>query len=268
MGDSIVFLGTAGDSIVCGKQYRASGGIIFNLESKQFHIDPGPGALVMAKMQGINLRENTAVFVSHNHIIHANDVNAVISAMTHNGLDKKGVLCASKSVLFGSENDEPFLKDFYRHCVEKYITLEKGTLAGIENIDIRATETKHLDKKGVGFRFNTPRVSIGYTSDTEYFSNLVNEFKDIDILILNVVNPTNNESKDNLNTDDAVKLIEKIKPQLAIITHFGIKMLKADPLYEAREIQKQTGVHTIAAKDGMAISPSSSKGKQRKLEGY
>ena len=34
-------------------------------------------------------------------------------------------------------------------------------------------------------------------------------------------------------------------------------MLKADPLYEAREIQKKTGVQIIAAKDGMVVNPIS-----------
>ena len=82
MNSQILFLGTGGDSIVVGKQYRTSGGIILNLNDMQFHLDPGPGALIMAKMYGINIRENVGVFVSHNHINHANDVNAVIIAKT------------------------------------------------------------------------------------------------------------------------------------------------------------------------------------------
>ena len=34
-------------------------------------------------------------------------------------------------------------------------------------------------------------------------------------------------------------------------------MLKADPLYEARGIQKKTGIQIISAKDGMTINPIS-----------
>ena len=44
---------------------------------------------------------------------------------------------------------------------------------------------------------------------------------------------------------------------MAIITHFGINFLKADPLYEVREIQKQTNCQVIAAKDGMVVNPIS-----------
>ncbi len=66
------------------------------------------------------------------------------------------------------------------------------------------------------------------------------------------------------------KIINKVKPRLAIITHFGIKMLKADPLYEAREIQNKTGVQIISAKDGMTIDPISySSGlRQKTLKMY
>ncbi|MEK6949061.1 MAG: hypothetical protein AABX34_02490, partial [Nanoarchaeota archaeon] len=47
------------------------------------------------------------------------------------------------------------------------------------------------------------------------------------------------------------------KPRLAIITHFGINFVKADPLYTVREIQKETNVQVIAATDGMIVNPLS-----------
>ncbi|MDP6600597.1 MAG: MBL fold metallo-hydrolase, partial [Candidatus Woesearchaeota archaeon] len=87
IASSIIFLGTGGDSYVVGKQLRASGGIILQINDDQYHIDPGPGALVMAKETGVNLRANTALFVTHNHLNHCNDINAVIDAMTYGGFD-------------------------------------------------------------------------------------------------------------------------------------------------------------------------------------
>ena len=44
-------------------------------------------------------------------------------------------------------------------------------------------------------------------------------------------------------------------------------MLKSNPVYETREIQKVTGVPTIAAKDGMVVDPLaySFSSKQSKL---
>ena len=68
-----------------------------------------------------------------------------------------------------------------------------------------------------------------------------------------------NDSKDDfqLCTDDAAKLIDDVKPKLVVITHFGIKMLEADVLSQARFIQKETKVQTLVAKDGMVVNPIS-----------
>ncbi|MBN2423241.1 MBL fold metallo-hydrolase [Candidatus Woesearchaeota archaeon] len=270
MGDRIVFLGSGGDSIVIGKQYRGSGGIILQVEDNQFHIDPGPGSLVMARMYGINLRENTAVFVSHNHINHAGGANEVISAMTHNGLDKKGVLVGNNSSINGTSENEPFIHNFYKRCVERYIALDPDSKVGINHIDIKLTETKHLDENGVGFKFFAPKFTMGYTSDTEFTNEIADQYKNTDILILCVISPRNTKQKGSLNTDDAIKFIERAKPKLAIITHFGIKMLQADPIYEAREIQKQSQAQVIAAKDGLVINPVSfsSSVRQKTLKNY
>jgi len=78
-----------------------------------------------------------------------------------------------------------------------------------------------------------------------------------DILILNVPDPRGVERKSHFNSESAEQLIKRVKPQLAIITGFGIKMLQAEPMYEARQIQKESGIQVIAAKDGMTINPIS-----------
>jgi len=267
----IVFLGTGGDSIVVGKQLRASGGIILQVDDNQFHIDPGPGALVRARQEDISMRENTAVLVSHAHINHCNDVNAVISAMTHAGLDKTGVLVGNKTVINGEGEIKPYVTDFYKNCVERYIALDQGAKIGINEVDIKTLYTRHgTDINTIGFKFFTPEFTLSYTSDTEYSTALVDAHKNSDILILNVVNPSGIKQEGLMNTDDAINLISKVKPNLAIITHFGIKMLSVNPMTEARNITKQTKVQTIAAKDGLVVNPLSyaAKGKQKTLTGY
>ncbi|MBW3015006.1 MBL fold metallo-hydrolase [Candidatus Woesearchaeota archaeon] len=250
----IIFLGTAGDHQVVSKQYRASGGIVLQVDDNQFHIDPGPGALVRAVENNVNLRANTCVLVSRRTVAHSNDVNAVISAMTLDGLDKKGVLISNKTFVQGDEDINPGLSNFHRNCVEKIIVLESGKRVGIENVEIVALPAEHLDANSIGFKFYTPYFVLSYSSDTKFSNDLLKAYEDSDILILHVTSP-GDESGDNLSVADAIKIVNKIKPRLVITTHFGIKMLKADPIIQAREIQRQTGVQTIAAKDGMVISP-------------
>ena len=266
MESKIIFLGTAGDAIVTGKQIRASGGIILQCGENQFHIDPGPASLRIAKEAGVNIRNNTALFVSHNHLNHSNDANAVISAMTHGGLDQRGVLICSQSVYEDTETTKASVSPFHRKCVEKSIIMTPGNKVGINDIEIHAVKANHSDPYAIGFKFFTKKFTLGYTSDTSYSDELVTGFKETDIMIINVKNPQGQTSEGHLNSEDAAKLISKVNPKLAIITHFGVKMLQADPMNEARFIQRTTKIQTISAKDGMVTNPISySAGLNTKL---
>jgi len=257
IASNIIFLGTGGDSYVVGKQVRASGGIILQVDDDQFHIDPGPGALVMAKETGVNLRANTALFVTHNHINHCNDINAVIDAMTYGGFDKKGVLVANKTVVNGSEHYTPYLQKYYRDFLERFIVLEAGKRVGINNVEIEAIKAKHSEPNAIGFKFITPDYTLVYTGDTMYSVETVSQYENANVLILNVPYLKKDEGRNNLCKEDAINIIKKVNPRLAIITHFGVNFLKSDPLYEIRDIQKETNCQVIAAKDGMVVNPVS-----------
>ncbi len=269
MTSNIIFLGTAGDMFTCGKQIRASGGMIIQVDGYQFHIDPGPGALVRAMQFGVNLRQNTAVLVSCNQLIHCNDVNAVVSAMTHEGLDVQGVLIGSETFINGDE-EKTFLTEHHKRLFEKVIPVGPEKRIGIENIEITTLKTKSVDTSQIGFKIFTPKFVMSYSSDTGYSSEIAKQYQNSDILILNVTLPFNEKNDYLLSSDDAVRIIEKVKPKLAVITHFGKKMLSSDPLYESREIQKQTGVQVIAAKDGLEVNPLSYSAslKQKTLNLY
>jgi ribonuclease BN (tRNA processing enzyme) len=252
----IIFLGTAGDSLVYGNQIRSSGGIILHMDGMQFIIDPGPGCLARCADYGFNIRDTTAVFVTHNHINHANDVNAVISAMTYNGLDKKGVLVSNKTAFNGKEKMKAIINEYTKRLVEKTIVLEKGQKIGIGDVEVVALDAKHDDEDTIGLRFFGSQFNLVYSSDTKYFRELGEDYKSCDIMIVNCVYPED-AKKELLSSEEVKKLMKKVNPKLTILTHFGIKMLKADPLYEAREIQKETGMQVISAKDGMTVNPLS-----------
>jgi phosphoribosyl 1,2-cyclic phosphodiesterase len=197
------------------------------------------------------------LLVSHAHLNHSNDLNAVIDAMTYSGLDKKGVLVSNKVVVNGNDEYLPTLSPYYRDFLERFIVLEPGQRVGINEIEVLALKTKHSDPHTIGFKFFTPYFTLAYSSDTRYSSELIEEYKNSNILILNVPSIKKEKSKDNLCVEDAIKIIRGVNPRLAIIQHFGMDMLKADTLYQIREIQKATDVQTIAAKDGMVINPLS-----------
>ena len=247
----LTFLGTSGDSSVTAKQIRASGGIILQVNELQFHIDPGPGALVRAKEFQINPRATTAILVSHNHLNHVNDLNAVIDAMTLGGFDKKGILISNQTVVNNA------LSEFHRSCLERIITLSPSQTIGIEDVEIQAVPVYHTEAAAIGFKIICPTVTIGYTGDTGFNEALCEALKDSGILIINMTYPENTPTQTHLNRDTAIRLIESIRPQLAILTHFGFNMLKADPIMNARFMQIKTGIATVAAHDGLVITPTS-----------
>lgn len=268
MNDSIIFLGTAGDTFVVGKQLRASGGIILNTEGMQFHIDPGPGSLVKLKEYEINPRNTISLLISspENHL--SNDVNCVIDAMTHNGLDKRGVLIANDIAYNGTNENTPILTNHYKSCVEKSISVKEGKKIGINEVEIKTLPC--IENENIGFKFYTSKFVLTYSSDTSYKDELIEQYKGTDILILNVHSPKDYKEKGKMCIEDAIKLASKVKPQLLIITGFGIKFIKTDILIETRRIQKETGIQTLAAKDGMLINPLSYNAtmKQKTLKNY
>ncbi len=266
MGSRILFLGTAGDAVVMGKQHRRSGGIIFSYESIQFHINPGPGALVMAKMASLNLRENIAVIISRNDILSCNDVNAVISAMTVDGLDKRGVLLCPSSLLSESGSQDSFLNKKYRDFLEKIITLENTKKIAISQIEIDVIKQKH----SFGFKFITPRFNLAFIPELLPSQELFEFLKSSDILILSMAEDGRSQENFKAVLNNAKKILEKSKPQLAILTGFTYTALRSEPLYIAREMQKSSGVQIIAAKDGMTINPVSFAAtvRQKKLGSF
>jgi phosphoribosyl 1,2-cyclic phosphodiesterase len=263
----ITFLGTAGDSRVAGKYIRASGGIIIETGELQLHLDPGPGSLVKAAENKLNIRANTAVLVSNNNILNCSDVNAVIDAMTYGGTDKGGVLVANETVVNGTDELRPYLTDFHKNCVERIIVLHPEQKLGIEDVEIHSVKSINSDPNAIGFKIFTNEFILGYPSNTKYSKDIAKQYKGCDILILNVVVPGKEETENELNSEDAVKFINEAKPSLGIITHFGMQMIENEPLNEGREIQRQTGVQVLTAKDGMTLTPESyaAESKQKRL---
>ena len=252
--DKITFLGSGGGRIVVAHQLRSTGGFVINVGSKQIHVDPGPGALAKANLFKTNPTRTDIIFVSHGHIDHVNDVNAIIDTITLGGAKgKRGALISTKEVISGSKERSPWVNSFYKRLLENYFQVKAGDVVKSGELEFTISGTKH-DEPCVGFILTDGNVKIAYSGDTAYFAELGKQFKGVDVLIMNVLRPGKDKWGTHLSSEDVVRIIKKATPELAIIQHFGAKMLKSDPVYEARWIQKETGVRTIAATDGLSIS--------------
>ena len=89
----LTFLGSGGGRFATISQKRMTGGFrIDDFNGKNYHIDPGPGALVRCYQFGVNPTKIDGVFVSHSHTDHYNDAEILIEAMTRGMTKNNGII--------------------------------------------------------------------------------------------------------------------------------------------------------------------------------
>lgn len=246
--DFIVFLGTGGARIVVTQQLRATGGMWFSLNHTNFIVDPGPGSLVkiVSSKHHLDPTKLDAIILSHKHIDHSNDVNIMIEAITTGGTVKRGKLFCPQDAIEG--NDKVVL-NYLRDFLDEIIILHEQGKYRINDISIATPKRQHHPGDVFGLVFDNGKVKISYVVDTKYFPELA-EIYQADLMIFNVIRLKPSEIE-HLSLEDVRMIVEKARPKSAIITHFGMTMLKAKPWMLAEELTQKTGIKVIAAHDGM-----------------
>ncbi len=242
--NQLIFLGTGGGRFTVFNQIRKSGGIWFKINDKLFAIDPGPGALIESLKHRLNPAQLSGIFISHRHLDHCADINSIIEAMTEGGHVKRGTVLAP----YDATEEDPVILRYNR----KNFTLintkapESYLIDGVR-IDVRLRHRHTVETYGAVFgnRFS-------YIADTAYFDDLPRVY-DTKLVIANVVFFKRRSGFKHLSVDDIYLFLEVHKPELLIITHFGLSFLRAKPWEVAKEISDKTGCRVVAAYDGMVV---------------
>ncbi len=251
----IIFIGTGGGRFATITQKLRTGGIRILSDELNVHLDPGPGALIHSLEAGLDPQKLNGILVSHSHIDHTNDAAVFIEAMTAGGTRKRGLLAASHSVLYGNEICDKAISNYHIKLPEKVIEAKAGDTFKIGNLDVKVCKAVHSDPETVGFRFDTGSFgSFAYMPDSEYFEGIGDFLSGVRLLILSVLRPSGKPWKGHMSTDDAIKIINVVRPEIVIITHLGTLMIIKGPDSEASFIQGSTGITTKAAKDGMHVT--------------
>jgi phosphoribosyl 1,2-cyclic phosphodiesterase len=254
--DRLVFLGTGGARIVVAKQLRASGGIWMSLAGTEFVVDPGPGSLVRlaSSRHRLDPAMLAGIIISHRHLDHAGDVNNLVEAMTLGGTRPGGALFAPADAL---EGGDPVVLRYVRPFLSRVVTLGKDVSYELGGIRFTCPARHRHPGEVYGFRFEIPGLTVSYVADTAFFPELVDCYK-ADVMIINVARLEPSEL-DHLHVGDAEALIRDARPRLAILTHFGMTMLRARPWEVARRLTATTGVSVMAASDDRLVLLDSSR---------
>jgi phosphoribosyl 1,2-cyclic phosphodiesterase len=250
----VVFLGTGGGRFATITQKRRTGGIRILSKNLNIHMDPGPGALIYSIEAGLNPQKIKAVLVSHRHPDHYTNAEVLIEAMTRGMLKKRGIVAAPPNILTGNNETGPVISTYHQKMIKEMIEVKPGVNFRINDTQAIATDTRHTDPEAVGFKFEIPEAgAIGYTSDTAYFEGIEEGYRGARLLIICVMRPLGSPWTGHMTPQDAAKIVEEIKPELVVATHFGMKMLYSGPAHEVKLIEEKTGIPTVAAFDGMHL---------------
>lgn len=255
---SLKFLGTGGARFVVARQLRASGGTVIAAEGVRVVLDPGPGTLVRCARSRppVDVTSLDGVILTHVHIDHTCDVNVLVDALTDGGLRRRGVLFAPRECL---EGENAVVLRYLRPFLQEVVVLEPETDYRVGGLEFR-TSVPHRhgvdrDVETYGVMFRMAGRTVSFMVDTAWFPELAAAYAESDVLIMNVVRhvASSNPGVRHLSSVDAERLLEEIRPEKAVLTHFGMTMLKAKPWLVAEEMSARLGLPVVAATDGMVL---------------
>jgi phosphoribosyl 1,2-cyclic phosphodiesterase len=243
--DQVIFIGTGGGRMTTALQARSTGGLWVVLDGVRVHVDPGPGALahVRGRPLGLDPGRLDAVVLTHKHLDHSGDVNAMIEAMTEGGTRRRGCVFAPADAYDG----DPVVLHYLRGYPGSLETLSAGARYPLGDVMLETPLRLRHPVETYGLRFLSRRHTVGLISCTGYFPELEAAFR-ADLLILNVVYRHPRDEM-HLSLPDAGRLIAAMRPRLAVLTHFGLTMLRARPWELAESLSQETGVRVLAARD-------------------
>ncbi|HXZ24181.1 MAG TPA: MBL fold metallo-hydrolase [Methanomassiliicoccales archaeon] len=250
---TIIFLGTGGGRFSTVYQVRRTGGIYLK-DGANIHIDPGPGAVLAMREMHLDPAKTDCILVSHAHPDHYGDAEVLIEGMTRCSFTKRGLVAGSRSAIDGHEGFGPAISGYHRGIAGESRALVPGDELAVKRTKIAVTPTRHSDPDGVGFVIRTSSGAISYVSDSELVDEVVNSHKGARALIMCVTRPRRSRVRHHLSSEDGAAFAKEIDPEIAIITHFGSKMVHEGIEKERRFIEEESGVRTVAAEDFMRVS--------------
>ncbi|NPV90246.1 MAG: MBL fold metallo-hydrolase [Firmicutes bacterium] len=222
-------------------------------EGTRLLIDPGPGALVriLASRPRLNPRLLNGILLTHRHLDHSGDLNVMVEAMTEGGTNPRGTLLLPGDAI----DSEPVIFSYARGYLSEIVILREGGSYTLGRLHFTTPVRHRHAVETYGLKFQVGDLSLSIIADTGFFPELADFYRS-EILVINTLTLKHSPLTQDIHLDleDARRLIQAIQPKLAVLTHFGMRVLNYGPSRVARMLTEETGVEVIAADDEMVIN--------------
>ncbi len=249
-------LGSGGTRYHVATQRLKTAGFIIKVNSFTMYVDPGTSALLTSLHRKVSLKDINALFVSHSHVDHYDDAEALIESIyLHSTKQNKPLLITNETVMGKIRGWDKKISSHHEKLCSKVIITKADEEVVLEEIKMKITKTIHHEPYNIGFVLHTRDIRIGYTSDTTYYKGFEKYFKGADILIIHpVVLKRTEESKfRHASFEDVVEMVNKAKPKHVILRHIGYEILQYGIDKFVEDIRKETDANVNYLLDGDCV---------------
>jgi len=222
------------------KDKRLRSSVLISWDNYTFIIDCGPDfrqQMLQAKVSKID-----GIIYTHKHSDHTAGLDDIRPFTQHYG---DLPIFASKQVIDNLKERFAYIftaKNKYPSAPSVIINTIENKPFKLGNITVRPIAVKHGDLDIFGYRFD----NLAYLTDVSFINEVEKEkLHNLEVLIINALQIK--EHFTHFNLEQALNLINKVKPKRAYITHISHK------LGFHNEVEKQLPKNVFLAYDGLKL---------------
>lgn len=229
---------------------RSSPANYLKIGEKQILVDCGPGTLLQLEKAGLPYKDIDMVFITHFHIDHISDLDALIWVYKWEGLKR-----CKDLVVVGPVGFKKFYETYIKPLVwaspaESFDVVIKEISDKMEfkNFTVKCCKTEHTDES-IAYKFTEKEKSLVISGDTDFSEDLVEFAKGSNVLMLECSFENSMKVNGHLTPKECGEIAKRAGVGKLILTHLYPASPEIIRLNEAKEMF----VNTTLAKDLMEV---------------